>query len=301
MNCNLYSSCSTISKRTILSEVSRLFDPLGLVGPIIVIAKIILQEIWRSGTDWDESLPQDLHTRWSKLWLQLIDLGKLSIPRCVKFKSDPQSVQLHGFCDASQRAYGACVYVRTTLGPGEYRSELLCSKSRVAPIKTVSLPRLELCAALLLARLISKIGEALNLSRVQQFLWSDSTIALSWILSSSGRWSVFVANRVGEIQRLTNSHHWHHVVSSNNFADILSRGLNPQDLAKSSMWWHGPNFLQLDNDSWPSSSFVQLKKDMPETRATTVATAVIGQCIVGDLLNKFSSLNKICRIMAYCL
>lgn len=114
------------------------------------------------------------------------------------FSSSSQFVQIHGFCDASQHAYGACVYVRTRLKSDEYRSELLCSRSRVAPLKAISLPRLELSAALLLARLIEKIRELLELTQTQIFLLSNSTIALNWI--ASRKWSVFVANRVGEIQ-----------------------------------------------------------------------------------------------------
>nr|XP_012235926.1 PREDICTED: uncharacterized protein LOC105680069 [Linepithema humile] len=169
----------TVSKQVILLEVSRLFDPLGLLGPVIVLAKLILQELWQLDTHWDESVTQDLHSRWSNLKSRLIDINQLSIPRCVKLRSEPRSLQIHGFCDASQRAYGACVYIRTTLEGDEYYTELLCSKSHVAPLKAVPLPRLELSAALLLARLIEKIRESFDLSDMQTFLWSDSTIVLT--------------------------------------------------------------------------------------------------------------------------
>lgn len=188
--------------RVILSEISRCFDPLELLGSTIVIAKLILQELWQSGIYWDESVPQDLHTRWLKLRSQLFDLDQIRVPRGVRLKSDLHFIQLHGFCDTSQSTYGACVYVRTRSSSGEYHSELLCSKSRVAPIKATSLLRLELSAVLLLARLIANVQEALDASHVQLFLWSDSTISLNWTTSPSRKWSVFVANRVGEIQRL---------------------------------------------------------------------------------------------------
>ncbi|XP_018376530.1 PREDICTED: uncharacterized protein LOC108769819 [Trachymyrmex cornetzi] len=125
---------SSTSKRLILSEVARLFDPLGLIGPVIVTAKIIIQELWQTGHQWDESVPQSIQSRWIKLRSQLVDLNELRIPRCVKFAADPQLVQVHGFCDASQRAYGACIYLRTETANG-YRVELLCSRSRVAPLK----------------------------------------------------------------------------------------------------------------------------------------------------------------------
>jgi len=202
-SCELDPTGHVSNKRIILSEISRLFDPLGLLGPTVVIAKLIMQDLWISGINWDESLPQEIHTRWLGLRSKLTHLNQLNVPRCVKFHSDSQAIQLHGFCDASQRAYGACIYIRTRVGDNNHRSELLCSKSRVAPIKTISLPRLELSAALVLARLVAKVGGSIDLTNVQIFLWSDSTITLNWIISTSRKWSVFVANRVGEIQRLT--------------------------------------------------------------------------------------------------
>ncbi|XP_018400775.1 PREDICTED: uncharacterized protein LOC108778168 [Cyphomyrmex costatus] len=151
-------SHDAISKRKILSDVSKLYDPLGLLGPIIVIAKLILQDLWRAGIDWDESVPQNLHARWITFKSQLTELNRLAIPRRVKYSIERRHIQIHGFCDASQNAYGACVYIRTELDANKYRSELLCSKSRIAPLKAVSLPRLELSAALLLARLMDKVG-----------------------------------------------------------------------------------------------------------------------------------------------
>jgi len=274
---------------------------LGLLGPVIVIAKLILQDLWQAGVQWDESVPQEIHTRWIKLRSQLTSLNQLQVPRCVKFNSDPHLCRVHGFCDAGQRAYGACVYVRTQIGSSEYRSELLCSRSRVAPLKAISLPRLELSAALLLARLVAKVAESVSLTSVQVSLWSDSTITLNWIASPSRRWSVFVANRVGEIQRLTEIETWRHVASSNNPADLLSRGLSPPDLTDASLWWHGPAFLQSREELWPDAKFQHLGDDVPDLRRVVAAVAVVETHVVDDLLNRVSNLNKACRILAYCL
>ncbi|XP_011175794.1 uncharacterized protein LOC105207848 [Solenopsis invicta] len=174
----------TVSKRTILSEVARLFNPLDLLGPVVVIAKIILQELWQAGCQWDESVPQTIQSRWSKFKLQLPELNNLQISRCIKFAAEPHLVQIHGFCDASERAYGTCIYVRTEDG-GKYRIELLCSKSRIAPLKAILLPRPELSAALLLAQLLEKVRESIDLSYMNILLWSDSTIALNWLTSPS--------------------------------------------------------------------------------------------------------------------
>lgn len=127
--------------------------------------------------------------------------------------------QVHGFCDASQRAYGACIYIRNQIADDEIQIELLCSKTRVAPLKTISLPRFELCAAVLLAQLLDKVRLSINLTTTSTFLWSESTITLHWISSNSRNWSVFVANRVGEIQWLTDQTDWRHLPSLENPAD----------------------------------------------------------------------------------
>ncbi|XP_011686440.1 PREDICTED: uncharacterized protein LOC105449136 [Wasmannia auropunctata] len=280
-SCKLNPS-ESITKRTILSEAARLYDPLGFLGPITVVAKLLLQELWQSGVDWDESISQDIHACWLEFRSQLECLNQLQIPRWVEFISNTNCVQIHGFCGASQRAYGACVYVRAKIGPNKYHVKLLCSRSRVAPLKAVSLPRLELSAALLLARLIVKVSQSLNVMH-----------------STSRRWAV-VANRVGEIQRLTRIESWRHVGSAENSADILSRGLGPSQLAAAVMWWHGPAFLLADEDRWPINDFTRLK-ELPEERKIISTAATIDQCTVGELLNRCSNLNKACRILAYCL
>ncbi|XP_018377662.1 PREDICTED: uncharacterized protein LOC108770525 [Trachymyrmex cornetzi] len=292
---------AAVSKRNILSEISRLFDPLGLLGPVIVRTKLILQELWQLGAHWDESVPQELHTRWTAIKSQLADINHLDIPRCVKYAADSGLVQIHGFCDASQRAYGVCVYVRTKLEDNTYRVELLCSKSRVAPLKALSLPRLELSAALLLARLMHKIQSAFDVTGIRKYMWADSTIVLNWISSPSRRWSVFVAHRIGEIQELTEVASWRHIRLEDNPADCLSRGLSPHDVTESTMWWHGPAFLQHDEELWPNSDFACSPHNLPEQRKCVATVTVSDSSIVNELLNRHSSLDKTYRVIAYCL
>ncbi|XP_018399979.1 PREDICTED: uncharacterized protein LOC108777551, partial [Cyphomyrmex costatus] len=289
----------TVSKRSVLSDSARLFDPLGILGPVVVTARFILQELWQAGCAWDESVPQAIQSRWLRFKSQLPGLNDFQIPRCVKFASNHRLVQVHGFCDASQRAYGAYIYIRTE-GIDEYRLELLCSKSRIASLKAISLPRLELSAALLLAQLLEKVRNALDLSRNAIFLWSDSTIALNWLTSPSRKWSTFVANRVGEIQRLTKPECWAHISSADNPADVLSRGADPYELINSSLWWQGPTFLRSPQDQWPSGKFTQLKDDIPEARVTSTVAVSFELSVVDDLADRVSSLNKLCRILAYC-
>ncbi|XP_036150741.1 uncharacterized protein LOC118648525 [Monomorium pharaonis] len=291
----------TVSKRVMLSEVSKLFDPLGLLGPTIVIAKLILQDLWRSNVDWDESVPQAVYTRWSTFKNQLIELNQLTIPRRVKFSANNRMIQVHGFCDASQYAYGACIYVRTKLKNGDYQCELLGSKSRVAPLKTISLPRLELSAALLLTRLLERVRASINLTNVKIYLWSDSTIALNWIASASRKFSVFVSNRIGEIQRATEPEDWRHVPSAQNPADLLSRGLNPRELVNATTWWKGPAFLQQSECQWPVNKLPRLGNDIPELQKIYVNVAIVDVSIINEILDKYSNLDKVCRIISYCI
>ncbi|XP_070510399.1 uncharacterized protein [Cardiocondyla obscurior] len=259
-----------ITKRNILSEVLKLFNPLGLIGSVVVLAKIIMQDFWSARVDWDESVPQEIHSK---------------IARCVKSNASLDSIQLLGFCDASQRAYGACVYMRTLDRFGNYQTHLLCSKSRIAPLKAKSLPRLELAAALLLSQLIDGVKKSIGLVNAPVFL----------------KWSTFVANRVRQIQRLTDIGLWRHVASAYNPANLISRGLFPRELKVSQLWWCGPEYLKLPEQQWPVDKIKVREESVPELK-TVVASAVVNESTgITNLFARTSNVHKICRIVAYCL
>ncbi|XP_070511538.1 uncharacterized protein [Cardiocondyla obscurior] len=288
-----------ITKRAILTEIASIFDPLGIMGPLIIVAKLIMQETWQAQVEWDETLSPDLHHRWSSFREQLQILRGARVPRWVGSEASKQ-VQIHGFCDASERAYGACIYLRTTGAFGQHHAALLTAKSRVAPVRAVSLPRLELSAAVLLARLIEKLRESWQVEKRKLILWSDSTITLQWIASPSRKWKAFVANRVGEIQRLTRASDWRHVPSTDNPADMLSRGVSGRELKDSSLWWNGPSFLRSEETEWPNN-LIKIPDELPEQqRAVAAVAAVESRGIIRDLLIRKSSLNRIVRIIAYC-
>ena len=232
-----------MTKRIILSEIAQIFDPLGLVCPIIVRAKIILQQLWQLRLEWDESVSQELHSQWLQFRTDIQHVHEIRISRSARIEFSDR-VELHGFADASERAYGACTYLRTLSRSGEWKARLLCTKSRVAPLKSVSLPRLELCGALLLAQLADKVKAALEFSIIKERYYSYSTIVIAWIQAPSNRWKTFVANRVAEIQRLTPADCWNHVASEDNPADLLSRGISSSLLASSFLWWSGPEALK---------------------------------------------------------
>ncbi|XP_050293693.1 uncharacterized protein LOC126734196 [Anthonomus grandis grandis] len=289
-----------ISKRSILSVVCQVFDPLGLVGPIIIKAKLIIQELWKAKVGWDDEVPCAILKLWSDFQEDLDYINSIRIPRQTVF-SDYVRLELHGFSDASERAYGACLYIRCIMPSNVFISTLLCAKSRVAPIKQISLPRLELCGSLLLAILYHKTDETLELRFDQKYFWTDSRIVLAWIRDTPGRWKTFVANRVSEIQSLTKDGSWAHVKSLENPADLLSRGSSSKLLINNELWWSGPEWLKTDSSLWECPS-VQNIDVVPEERKTLSGLVVDGEeSVLNCLLNRFSSFRLIYRVLAYVL
>ena len=215
-------------------------------------AKILFQDLWRIGHGWDEVVPVDFQGRFRK-WLQGLEcIRQCSIPRSYAGYPWREVVllELHGFGAASERAYGACVYVRVLGQDGSWSASLVFSRARVAPLKRVSLPRLELLGAPLCSRLVVLVREALKLPEdTVCHCWTDSTVALAWIKSDPHWWKPFVANRVTKIQSLTAPSQWHHVAGKDNPADLLTRAC---ELVQSDQWFHGPLFLSGD-DLWDES------------------------------------------------
>lgn len=203
------------------------------------------------------------------------------------------SVQIHSFCDASLSAYGACVYVRSVSG-GKITVHLLCSKSRVSPLKVLTIPKLELCAALLLAELLKSISDTLG-NKYEYHCWSDSMVVLSWLQEESSNYNVFVANRVSRIQKLTSNMSWHHVPTSLNPADILSRGATPNELLNSKLWKEGPEFLYKEREFWPI--VVNFIAELLERRRIVLIT---GSATNFSLNCKYhNSFSKLRRVFAY--
>ncbi|XP_055623310.1 uncharacterized protein LOC129766736 [Toxorhynchites rutilus septentrionalis] len=295
-----------ITKRIVYSDIARLFDPLGLVGPVVVQAKLLLQRLWYENYDWDIGLPEALQHQWMKFRESLQNLTNLSVPRWAKAISRPINLEIHGFSDASERAYGACIYVRAMSSDGEIKTNLLIAKSKIAPKGknkkngTVCLPRLELCATLLLSHLFEKVEKSIKL-QTKNFFWTDSEICLHWFASNPSRWKTFVANRCSEIQQITAGGIWSHVPGSENPADVISRGMTSAQLQQFSTWWNGPTWLSQTSRFWPSLGRQTEKKfgsDELEER-TVVLTAHITPS--NELFSKYSSFMKLVRVVAWLL
>ncbi|XP_033200231.1 uncharacterized protein LOC117162465 [Bombus vancouverensis nearcticus] len=286
-----------MTKRTISSEIAKITqDPLGLLAPVIVRAKMLLQRLWTLKIGWDESLPADVHTEWSKYYAQLPLLNNVKFPRKTIIKTTAE-IELHGFCDASERAYGACVYLRTITPDGHVWTRLLTVKSKVVPLKSQTIPRLELSRAPLLTSLATTVLQTLprNISRTDY--WTDTTIVLHWINTSPHTLKIFVANRVTEIQQKTHTSDWRRIPTTDNPADLISRGQSPEDFLRPTIWQHGPEWLQQSEEYWPTWNPVPLIETPEQKKLTYLSVTPADHSI----LERFSSWPKLIRITARCL
>ncbi|KAL6419300.1 hypothetical protein ACFW04_013939 [Cataglyphis niger] len=232
----LFLTVAAYTKRSVLSLTARLFDPLGWLAPTVIRAKVMFQSTWLRGATWDTPLEEADAQQWSTFERDLPRLEEIRVEQRVPVCDANAKVELHGFADASERAYAAVVYSRTEDHQGGVSMSLIAAKTRVAPLKTVSLPRLELCAASLLTKLVAHLRQVLGAEDVPIHLWSDSTVALGWIRSHPSRWTVYVANRVAKIQTALPGACWHHLPGKENPADCASRGISPSELIHHLLW-----------------------------------------------------------------
>jgi hypothetical protein len=248
---------------------------------------------------WDELIPTELNQKFLKICSNLHLIDQFEIPRSVIQSENIKTIELHGFCDASKSAYGAAIYIRSIDENNEVTVQLLCSKSRVAPLKPLTIPRLELCAAILLAKLASKVIKIVDVNIDESYFWSDSMVTLSWIAAVSTKWQSFVAHRVAEIQSLTKINQWHYVKTDQNPADLITRGMAPNEHDKLHLWFCGPSFLLQDKKQWPTLNEKIVQMDVPEQRKV----ALVSQSVQDDLplFNKVSSYKRVKRIIGFCL
>jgi Pao retrotransposon peptidase/Putative peptidase (DUF1758) len=240
---------STITKRVCLSEISKIFDPNGLLGPVTFNFKQFLKNCHQDKTNWDDTLSSSLQEKWKVLVESMQHLNEITLPRFASIEK-ATSLQLHGFSDASNEGYGAVIFLRSSDNNGNVNVQLLCSKSRITSDE-MRMPRLELCSGVILAHLMSLIGDHLGIA--EQYCWMDSMIALYWISKEPANLQPFVANRVNEIQTVSGHCRWSHVAGIHNPADLISRGLTVEQLVNNKFWWNGPEFLVKSLEEWPIS------------------------------------------------
>lgn len=299
------------TKREILSQIGRLYDPNGFIAPVITRAKILMREVWNSKLNWDDRVPKEIEKNWESIKSTMRDLEQIRIPRWIGMETDVQ-LQLHGFADSSVLAYGCSIYVRVQKLSGHISCYMIASKSKIAPIKEVSIPRLELTAVELLSKFFVVVRDAMELKTVPQFLWSDSSTALQWLRKPLHELKVFVSNRVKTIQSLTNIENWRHVRTADNPADLVSRGVSAREMVHNKLWWYGPSWLSEPQEQWPEPMEIGKMQPSAEVQAELRVHTVLevkneltislkGTNEEVPLLQYVNDLQRVSRILGYVM
>ena len=298
------------TKRGVLKRVAMVFDPMGLVTPYVLRAKHLVQRLWALKYDWDERLTGAELRAWEAWLSEFKDLELIEIPRSYKscVKGDVESYELHIFCDASEMAFGAVAYLRLVGSDGALSTAFVMSRSRLSPLKQLTIVRLELQGAVLGVRLADFVRKELDYPLSKVRYWTDSKVVLQFLNNESRRFHTFVANRVSEIQEMTRKEEWRYVPSDCNLADICSRGETSRNLHCSQLWWHGPPFLLSSRgDEWAVPEELHLDPQSPEVRVSENERGVFASnvreaaepCIVDS--RRYSSWLRYKRVIAWVL
>ena len=302
------------TKRSVLQFSAKIFDPLGVLSPFTTQQKILFQHLCVQGVNWDDPLEDELLKKWNQLPKELLALSQIRIPRCyISVQKGVLLYQLHGFSDASEKAYAAVIYLRKVYTDGSIDSMLVSSKTRVAPIKRQTIPRLELLGAVILARLMNTTYLALQplVSELRLFYWVDSYTTLCWI-KNVRPWKQYVQQRTAEIRKLSNKESWRFCPGTTNPADIPSRSCNGVELPNKCLWWKGPDFLQNSPETWPDmpTSYETTEAQIELQKSPTAIThALCSTSDVGGTLNlgkiiditRYGTMDKLLRVTGYVL
>ncbi|XP_065082921.1 uncharacterized protein LOC135705239 [Ochlerotatus camptorhynchus] len=288
------------SKRTLLSIVMSFFDPLGLWALYTVFGKMIIQDLWRNGCQWDETIDDKLVKKWFNWTALLPQVQAMEIPRCYFLgvePSDYENLELHVFADASEDAYGCVAYLRILVN-GQPRVALVSAKSKVAPLQYMSIPRMELLAAVLGGRLSFAVKANHSVQVKRLVIPIDSATVLFWIYSDHRKYKQFVAYRIGEILSLTNPTEWRWVPSKNNIADVLAKwGKNGPPLESDGNWVNGPEFLYRPEEEWPQRKLPASNVE-EELRAHHLFHEISFPQLLVDT-TRFSRWSNLVRCVAY--
>ena len=294
-----------LTRRGVLSTISSVYDPLGFVAPCLLVGKQILQSLCRTEAGWDDPLPDALRTRWEQWRSDLLHLEKLKVQRCFHPTDfgEVQTIELHHFSDASNVGYAQCSYVRLSDNQGRVHCSLVMGKCRVCPLKVVTIPRLELNAAVVSVRVSALLQRELNFSNCTEVFWTDSQVVLAYVANDSRKFHVFVANRVQEIRNHTKPSQWRHVATDVNPADDGSRGLSVTELVNKSKWLSGPQFLwEKEIPIVIEANPPTVSADDPEVkRVQAFAVQQFKNQSLLDRLEHFSDWHRAKRAVAACL
>lgn len=286
------------SMRVVLSVSSQLYDPIGFVSPVVITARLLIQDAWIRRLQWDEELPKDMRDQFWNWVDQLPNLLNVQVPRWFGTEDNNDHIELHVFGDASIKAYGAVAYMRCVTN-NVTTVHFVCSRARVAPVKDLTLARKELLAAELATELAVFVKSALKRKDLSTIFWSDSKVALHWINGDLSRWKQYVANRVKKIRNRSSLQEWRHVAGTQNPADMCSRGASANVFPiQDCLWWRGPEWLILEKEFWPPQSDV-IQREF-ETREDVQMELKKTICLLSQSVLAVSS-NSILNIERYSL
>ena len=294
-----------LTRRGILSTVSSIYDPLGLIAPFLLQGKRILQAICKDGAQWDDPVPSHLRMQWIKWREELCVLASLKVPRCYKPKDfgEVTSIELHNFSDASTLGYGQCSYLRLINSEDKIHCALVMAKSRVTPSKPITVPRLELTAALLSVKVSAFLQKELQYGEITEVFWTDSEVVRGYISNDARRFHTFVANRVQTIREYSRPDQWRRIDTKDNPADEASRVLSAQELINSPRWWTGPSLLwsPLDSQAGCEEPVTVSESDPEVKKVSSLATEVKIFANLLERIQYFSDWHKAKRAVALCL
>ena len=303
-NFRIQLSDTPLTRRGILSSISSIYDPLGLVAPFLLKGRKILQHITAETSSWDDAVSEQHVQEWHQWRSSLPALESLEIPRCHKPQGFGKSTHasLHCFADASKVGYGVACYIRQINAKGQIHVSLAFGKSRVSPLKPVTIPRLELTAAAAAAKAANLVKKELSIKNISELYWTDSQIVLGYIYNETRRFRVFVANRVQRIRDCTDKNQWKYIETETNPSDAASRGITADDTEKVQVWFKGPSFLWKQEDEWetkqPSSMSLENDPEIQSTAYLNVTTIYTEEHLLDRLLRLFSDWLKMKRILA---
>ena len=293
-----------LTKRMILSQINSMYDPLGLAGPFTVRAKILMRRLWASDEklDWDDPIPEETKQHWLTFFDDLTEMNNVRFERCMRPPDAVGDPVLIIFSDASNEAYGSCAYARWKQRSGGFASSLIVSKNRLAPLKRISIDKIELCGAILNKRLKSFIDKECRYSFQRCYHIVDSQIVHAMIQKNSYGFNTFAATRIGEIQEGTNVEDWYWVESEYNIADWITRGKKPDEIGLNSNWQEGPSFLKQPEKEWPITRNY-LEQHIPQQLKVinTISVSVEDNLASRIKIERFSDFNRLLRVTARVL
>ena len=293
-----------LTKRAVLGLVASVYDPLGWMMPYLIRGKIIVQKMWEKTLEWNQPVNDEIRSELSQWVAEAKEFERFSFPRQYgRSGREPSGYRLHVFGDASKKAYACAAYVEAQYSGSESAFSLLMSKSRLAPRDQVSLPRLELLAALIAVRLKEFLFQQMRIKFDSVRFYTDSMIAYHWATSSRpGNWKTYVSNRVSEIQAGSKREEWFHVEGKSNISDLATRGISAEALIKATEWWVAPSWLRMPSDRQPisqpavgQSTFEDVRSEIRVVAAPIVATHPLID------LNRYSSIGSAKRVLVTVL